>query len=122
MDKRPEPKKPPRPKTSYSAMEKCRAVLALWSERRKPGEICRELQIHANLLNQWQDRALRAILQALEPRITLEKGEALSPRLQTLLDRRMRFERKSPLRESHLDAKLGRLSQESASGKKESSG
>lgn len=29
----------------YGAMDKCRAVLSIWTERRKPGEICRELSV-----------------------------------------------------------------------------
>jgi hypothetical protein len=35
--------------------------------------------------NQWQQRAMEGMLQALETRVNLARGEALSPRLQTLL-------------------------------------
>lgn len=73
---------------SHGAMEKCRAVLAVWTERRKPAEICRELQIPWMVLAQWQKRAMEGMLQALEPRVRLDKGPALSPRLLALLDKK----------------------------------
>ncbi len=73
---------------NYGAMEKCRAVLSIWTERRKPSEICRELSIHWMALTHWQTRAMEGMLQALEPRVRLEKGPALSPRLQAMLDKR----------------------------------
>ena len=38
--------------------------------------------------NQWQDRAMEGMLQALESRVNLTNGEALSPRLQQLLSKR----------------------------------
>ena len=73
---------------NYGAMEKCQAVLAVWTERRKPAEICRELQVPWMVLAQWQKRAMEGMLQALEPRVRLTKGPALSPRLQALLDKK----------------------------------
>ena len=75
---------------NHGAMEKCRAVLAVWTERRKPAEICREMQIPWMVLAQWQKRAMEGMLQALENRVNLSKGEALSPRLQALLQNRQR--------------------------------
>jgi uncharacterized membrane protein len=36
----------------------------------------------------WQRRAMEGMLQALESRVNLTKGEALSPRLQALLANR----------------------------------
>ena len=73
---------------NHTAMEKCRAVLAVWTERRKPAEICREMGVPWMVLAQWQKRAMEGMLQALEPRVRLDKGPALSPRLQTLLDKK----------------------------------
>jgi hypothetical protein len=35
----------------------------------------------------WQKRAMEGMLQALEPRVNLERGAALSPRLLTLLEK-----------------------------------
>lgn len=69
---------------NYGALEKCRAALSVWTERRKPVEICRELSIPWMVLSQWQKRAMEGMLQALEPRVSLEKGPALSRRLQIL--------------------------------------
>lgn len=74
----------------HTAEEKCQAVLTLWTERRKPGEICREMGVAWNVLQQWQDRAMEGILLALQPRVTVERGVALSPRLAVLLERKSR--------------------------------
>jgi len=73
---------------NYGAMEKCQAVLSIWTERRKPSAICRELRVPWMVLSQWQKRAMEGMLQALEPRVSLDKGPALSPRLQTLLEKK----------------------------------
>jgi hypothetical protein len=73
---------------NYGAMEKCQAVLSIWTERRKPSAICREMQVPWMVLAQWQKRAMEGMLQALEPRVSLDKGPALSPRLQTMLEKK----------------------------------
>lgn len=73
---------------NYGAMEKCQAVLSIWTERRRPAEICRELTIPWMVLAPWQKRAMEGMLQALEPRVRLEKGPALSPRLLAMLEKR----------------------------------
>ena len=72
----------------YTVEEKCRAVLSVWTERRKPGEVCRELGMDWGVLQQWQDRALEGMLLALQPRIQVERGMALSPRLAVLLEKK----------------------------------
>ena len=72
----------------HTAEEKCRAVLSVWTERRKPGEVCRELGVTWNLLTQWQDLAMEGMLLALQPRISEEKEVALNPRLAVLLERK----------------------------------
>jgi hypothetical protein len=72
----------------YGAMEKCRAVLSVWTERRKPAEVCREMNIPWMVFSLWQKRAMEGMLQALEPRVNLDRGPALSPRLQTMLEKR----------------------------------
>jgi transposase-like protein len=69
----------------HTPEEKCRAVLLVWTERRKPGEICRELGVDWGILQQWQDRAMEGMLLALQPRLQVERGVALSPRLAVLL-------------------------------------
>lgn len=76
------------PSPSYSAQEKAQAVLAVWTERARPAEICRQLSINWVTFTQWQERAMEGMLQALESRVNLASGEALSPRLQALITRR----------------------------------
>src|SRR4051812_45312675 len=71
----------------WGAMERCQAVLSVWTERRKPTEVCREMKVPYALLSHWQDRALEGMLQALEPRVNLEKGAALPPRLLRILEK-----------------------------------
>jgi len=84
----------PKPKTvrtlppNYSAQEKAQAVLSVWTERCSASEVCRQLHLNWITLQQWQERAMEGMLQALEPRANLVKGAALSARLQALLARR----------------------------------
>jgi len=76
-------------RSSHTAEEKCRAVLSVWTERRKPGEICRELGVAWTILNQWQERAMEGMLLALQPRVPkIEKTVALNARLAVLLERK----------------------------------
>jgi transposase-like protein len=75
--------------SGHTAEEKCRAVLSVWTERRKPGEVCRELGVAWSLLNQWQERAMEGMLLALQPRVpVMEKTVALNSRLAVLLERK----------------------------------
>ena len=78
-----------RKSSNHTAEEKCRAVLSVWTERRKPGEVCRELGVAWNILNQWQERAMEGMLLALQPRgPMIEKTVALNSRLAVLLERK----------------------------------
>lgn len=72
---------------SYSAQEKVQAVLSVWTERASPAEICRQLNINWITFQQWQQRAMEGMLQALQSHVNLAKGSALSPRLQALLQK-----------------------------------
>jgi len=76
----------------YGAVEKCRAVLAAWTERKPAAVLCRELEISAALFCQWQDRALSGMLQALEPRGKGDaaQGPALPTQFKRLLERTAR--------------------------------
>ena len=74
-----------RGRRGHTPEEKCRAVLAVWTESRKPGEVCRELGVDWGVLQQWQHRAMQGMLMALQPRVGVERGVALSPRLAVLL-------------------------------------
>jgi transposase-like protein len=74
----------------HSAQERAQAVLSIWSERRRPRELIKEMSINANVLSQWQSKAMSAMLKALEPRDKeQQKGPALSPRLEKLLARKV---------------------------------
>lgn len=77
-------------RTVHSAQVKCQAVLALWTGRRRPTEICREMNVPANLIMGWQERALEGMLRALEPRTrrTEDRGPILADRLQRMLERK----------------------------------
>ena len=86
----PKPKNQRAASVSYSAQEKVQAVLAVWTERCKAAEVCRQMKIPWITFNYWQRRAMEGMLQALESRVNLAKGEALSPRLQALLLNRQR--------------------------------
>ena len=119
MKKHPNAKQPPaatpsRKETSqpsYSAQEKCRAVLAIRAERRRPSEVCSELGVTYTQLSWWQRRAMEGILQALEPKSRLAgqaRRSALSPQLQSLLERQSR---RQAARQSRLEQRLMRLQQ-----------
>ncbi len=71
----------------YTAEEKCRAVLLLWTERARRTRICRELGIQWRVLERWQDQAMEGMLMGLEPG-GMEKGVSLSPHLAVLLERK----------------------------------
>jgi len=75
----------------HGAAEKCRAVLSIWAGSRRPAEVCREYAIPYTLLNLWEKRAMEGMLQALQPRVNLERGEALSPRLAALLEKKSQW-------------------------------
>lgn len=72
----------------HTAAEKVQAILAVWTERVKPKEVMRAMGISYPVLQQWQDRAMEGMLQALESRVNLADGAALSPRLKALLQKR----------------------------------
>ena len=83
--------KPKRPKPANvpaTAAEKAQAVLAIWTERVKPAEVMRVMNVNYMTLQQWQERAMEGMLQALESRANLADGAALSPRLRALLQKR----------------------------------
>jgi hypothetical protein len=75
-------KKEPLP---YTAQQRVQAVLSLWTERRRPGEVCRELAITEKVLSHWEKRALSGMLQALEAPTRRDAGPALSSKLERLL-------------------------------------
>lgn len=77
-------------RNQHSAKERCQAVLSVWTERRRPSEVCRELGIDAARLLHWQNRAMEGMIKALEPRMRpdQDRGPALGLRVQLLLQRK----------------------------------
>src|SRR5262249_27514512 len=51
------------PTPPHSAPDKVQAVLAVWTERCKPVEVCRQLNINWITFNHWQQRAMEGMLQ-----------------------------------------------------------
>ena len=92
------------PSQQVSAADKAQAVLAVWTERARPAEVCRQLGVNPITFSQWQDRAMEGMLQALESRVNLAAGQVLSPRLQALLTKRHHA-----AGVSKLEAKLAKL-------------
>ena len=78
------------PTPAYPATEKAQAVLAVWTDRCRAAEVCRQLRINFMTFQHWQRRAMEGMLQALESRVNLSQGQVLRPRLQTLLATRQR--------------------------------
>jgi len=74
--------------SGHTAEEKCRAVLSVWTEKRKPREVCQEMGVAWSLLSQWQSRAMEGMLLALQPRVPGKRALALNPRLAVLLKRK----------------------------------
>ncbi|MEK7755403.1 MAG: hypothetical protein AAB654_25995 [Acidobacteriota bacterium] len=75
----------------YNALEQCRAVLGVWTERKSKQEVCRELKISGSLLAYWQEKAMAGLIAALTPREGREvaqKGPALSASVKRLLDKK----------------------------------
>ena len=89
------------PKREISAMERCRAVLSIWSESKTPSQVSREYGVQWAVLNSWEKRAMKGMLQALEPRRKkLIQSKHLPHRLETLLEKNMlKKTRKKPKNE-----------------------
>lgn len=103
-----------RTSVAISAAARCKAVLSVWSERRKPSEVCRELEVNWAVLRQWETRALEAMLQALQPRQRQETRPELSRHLVKLMAKK---EAVVEAASSRLERRLEKL-QESRCGKK----
>ena len=83
--------------TLHTASEKAQAVLAIWTERVKTNEVLKTMGVTYMMLQQWQERAMEGMLQALEPRVNLADGAVLSPRIRALLDKRQQHVGKEKL-------------------------
>lgn len=101
----PRPRKPRRPSRSFSAEQKAQAVLAAWTERLSQTEVCRQMQVNYVTFQNWQNRAMEGMLQALDNQLQLTDTTVLSPRLRKLMDRGR------GLAEDRLGRRLERLQQ-----------
>lgn len=81
-------KRTPPVASAHTAAEKAQAVLAIWTERVKTSEVMKTLGVQYMTIQQWQERAMEGMLQALEPRVNLSNGAALSPRIRALMEKR----------------------------------
>ena len=81
-----------RPSRVYSAKEKAQAVLALWSGRRNPSTLTKELDVTWAAINQWEQRALAGMLTALDPgwKQTVEEQPSLPRRLEKLIEQTLK--------------------------------
>jgi len=81
--------KPKKELKVYNAHQRAQAVLTVWTERRRPAEVCRQLGINSTLLAQWQERAMAGMLAALQPHCRTEQqlGPVLTTKLERLLAR-----------------------------------
>ena len=106
--------KPRKERILYPASQRAQAVLSVWTERRRPTEVCRELGITTALLSDWQERAMHGMLLALQPRrcAPTERGPALTTKLERLLHRQAQASETKLLK---LDKRLAKLQQEPAS-------
>ena len=85
-----EPKKRPTP--AHSAKEKAQAVLALWSGRRSPSALTRELEVPWAAINTWEKRALSGMLTALDPtwKQAAEDQPSLPRRVEKLIEQALK--------------------------------
>lgn len=72
---------------SFDPHQKITAVLSVWTERRTMTQMCRELSISSNLLNQWQNQAMEAMVTALSPK--RPESKTLNPRLSRLIEKNL---------------------------------
>jgi hypothetical protein len=98
---------------TFGAQQKTEAVLSIWSGSRTPSEVCEEMEIAWAMLSSWEDRALKAMLDALRPRRRPqeERGPMLPSRLLDLLDR------KSLESSTRLDKRLRKVQKETQTAK-----
>ena len=75
-------------KRAFDPHQKITAVLSVWTEKRSPTQMCRELSISSSLLNQWQNQAMAAMVTALSPKRP-GQSKSLNPRLNRLIEKNL---------------------------------
>ena len=81
-------KKQTRTRRKFSAEEKLKAVLMVWTEKRSGAEICKEMKLNWTLLDRWQNQAMEGMLSGLEPK-KKEDSPSLNGRLEKLLEKKL---------------------------------
>jgi len=76
------------PRRTFDPQQKITAVLSVWTERRTMTQMCQEMAISSNLLNQWQNQAMEAMLVALSPKKP-NKPATLNARLKRLIEKNL---------------------------------
>ena len=104
--------KPKKEQKVYNAHQRAQAVLAIWTERRRPAEVCRQMGITSTLLLQWQERAMAGMMEALQPRCRSEQqmGPALTGKLERLLARQALL---ADGKQAKLEKRLAKMAMES---------
>jgi len=76
----------------FNAKQKAQAVLALWSGRRSPSALTKELGVPWAAINTWEKRALSGMLTALDPtwKQTAEEQPSLPRRVEKLIEQTVR--------------------------------
>lgn len=76
----------------HSAKEKAQAVLALWSGRRTPSALSKELELPWAVINMWERRALSGMLTALDPnwKQAGEERPSLPQRVERLIEQTLK--------------------------------
>jgi transposase-like protein len=97
---------------NFTPTEKSKAVLSVWSERRSPAEVCREMSITWMQFNQWQNQSMKGMFSALENKKDQVKCPPISERLEKLMERRSGIPKPSKMAK-HLE----KLQQEKAEPK-----
>ena len=78
-----------RRRRTFNPMDKCRAVLSVWTESKSQSEICREMSISLTLLARWQEIAMEGMMKALDGgRGRKKKDPSLNGRLERLLSKK----------------------------------
>lgn len=79
-----------RNRNNYSSQQKVEAVLSVWTEHSSQTDLCKSMGISSMTLQKWQETAMQAMLEALEPVNSKQQSKPLSPRLENLLNRQIR--------------------------------
>jgi len=76
----------------FSAKQKAQAVLALWSGRRGPSALTKELGVPWAAINTWEKRALSGMLTALDPtwKQAAEEPPSLPRRVEKLIEQTLK--------------------------------